>query len=203
MSGNIFELIDLIGRHPSIIRVIEEFLDKHPESVNDTRGFRTPLMLAIDMQSTELIRMILKKKPETDYVDVDENNCLMQAWKFLTDISPELVQDFLDAGFDPDVPDFAGRTLLMIVIEQRFERTAEIVSKLILAKADLNARDERGWTPLMYAVNQPGGKKIFKMLLRAGADITLTDSSGNDLFHHFRSDFNMSKIIRKMVNRNF
>jgi ankyrin repeat protein len=50
--------------------------------------------------------------------------------------------------------------------------------KLLLGKgADVNARDERGWTPLMEAANR-GYPEIVKLLLDKGADVNLKHQYG-------------------------
>lgn len=43
---------------------------------------------------------------------------------------------------------------------------------------DINATDDLGWTPLMWAAWE-GRKEIVELLLQAGADITATDNGGD------------------------
>ena len=50
--------------------------------------------------------------------------------------------------------------------------------ELIASGADVDARDERGWTPLMRAAAYNGDPDIIKALLNAGADAKAKDIYG-------------------------
>jgi ankyrin repeat protein len=56
------------------------------------------------------------------------------------------------------------------------------VAQLLAARADVNARDEHGRTPLLRAVEQ-GHRGIVKMLTGAGADVNAADTVGNTALH--------------------
>ena len=51
--------------------------------------------------------------------------------------------------------------------------------KLIESGADLNVKDEEGWTPLMDAVLY-GQEDVLKVLIEAGADINIKNNDGED-----------------------
>ena len=53
----------------------------------------------------------------------------------------------------------------------------EAVAALISHGADVNAREEDGWTPLMFASHE-GYAKVVEALLDAGADKELKATSG-------------------------
>lgn len=53
------------------------------------------------------------------------------------------------------------------------------IQELIAQGVDLNAQDEYGYTPLMWAVNY-SKLDIVKLLLEAGADKTITDNDKHD-----------------------
>ncbi len=61
----------------------------------------------------------------------------------------------------------------------RFLRDGQIkkVDDLLKKNADVNIKDEYGWTPLMYAVFRSDGETVDKLLLR-GADINAQDRDG-------------------------
>ncbi len=54
----------------------------------------------------------------------------------------------------------------------------EIVKLLILYGADLNAKNNQGWTPLMWAA-ECGGANIVRILLNHGADALVKDRDGD------------------------
>ncbi len=53
-----------------------------------------------------------------------------------------------------------------------------IITTLLEAGADINARDMAGWSPLMYAAVNPRAGVMITALLNAGADARVRDSLG-------------------------
>ena len=53
----------------------------------------------------------------------------------------------------------------------------EVVKLLLAQKADVNMKDERGWTPLIFAA-KGGQTETAKLLLQSGADVNLVSSQG-------------------------
>lgn len=71
-----------------------------------------------------------------------------------------------------------GRTPLM---EACWRGDYEEVSRLIIAGESVNAQNNNGTTPLMYAKTfafGSGDPRILKLLLRSGADPSLRDRAG-------------------------
>ncbi len=62
--------------------------------------------------------------------------------------------------------------------------------ELIASGADVDARDERGWTPLMRAAAYNGDPDIIKTLLDAGADVNARDNLGFTPLMHAVPRFN-------------
>jgi TonB family protein len=67
----------------------------------------------------------------------------------------------------------ASLTPLMRAIDKRDERAF----KSLLDQADLNARDDRGWTALMLAARS-GAEDFVKALLKKGADVNAQSNDG-------------------------
>lgn len=59
----------------------------------------------------------------------------------------------------------------------------DVIQWLLEKGSDINARDDKGRTPLMHAAGN-GGKTHVQALLDGGADITLTDKDGNDAIYY-------------------
>lgn len=92
----------------------------------------------------------------------------------LSDDGPMLA--LLRAGFEVDTRDRDGRTLLMAAAAGG---PSTRVAALLHAKADANARDQRGTTPLLYAAGSPHwGLDKVSLLLAGGADPNIGDGDG-------------------------
>lgn len=59
------------------------------------------------------------------------------------------------------------------------EANVQQISRLLENKADPNARDEQGMTPLLHVMYRGGSLDLIKRLLSAGADVNGVDESGN------------------------
>jgi len=108
----------------------------------------------------------------------DVNGILM-----LMVLDPECMQVLLKAGADPCFKGYGGLTALHYAAG----RTWELVKLLLDAKADLNAVDDNGRTPLHYACESDtqqwiygndGPVKIMQLLINSGANIHKLTSRG-------------------------
>ena len=109
-------------------------------------------------------------------------------FKALTEMQPEAVRAFTDAGMSPNYS-FArvsGRSPLMLLFflgqacpagEPTPEATRNIVKALIAAGADLNQVDENGNTALMFAADKCDRVTV-RLLISAGAKIGLLNKGG-------------------------
>lgn len=82
------------------------------------------------------------------------------------------VAELIDAGADPNYADDAGFPALIAALSSGRPETLELMTMLIAAGADLNARGFNDWTPLHLAVayrHLPG----VELLLAHGADARL------------------------------
>ncbi|PKU68600.1 Potassium channel KOR2 [Dendrobium catenatum] len=77
-----------------------------------------------------------------------------------------------DAGADPNIKDYDGRTTIHIAASRGHE---DIVKFLIQRKAEVNFLDKFGNSPLLEAV-KAGHEEIAKLLLENGAVLNLEDS---------------------------
>ena len=59
----------------------------------------------------------------------------------------------------------------------------EAVKQHLAAGADVNAKDDDGWTPLHQATDE-GHKEIVELLIAKGADVNATDEDGETPLDH-------------------
>lgn len=74
-----------------------------------------------------------------------------------------------------DAKDLSGRTKLMLASKKG---NLELAENLIYSKADVNAQDNDGWTPLMFAARFSASQKMIKLLIKNGADIKHKNNYG-------------------------
>ena len=99
-------------------------------------------------------------------------------------VSPDTVQQAVDAGSDLNMQDEYGFTPLAIAITE--DQDVEIVRVLINAGADVNLATGEGVTPLHWASD--GDPAIAELLLEAGADVSARDARGRQPIHYCARD---------------
>lgn len=80
-----------------------------------------------------------------------------------------------DANLVRAARDSGGGTALMAAVERA---NPALVSKLLAAGSDVNARNAEGWTALMMAASYNPDGRCARLLLEAGADANFRDANG-------------------------
>ena len=81
---------------------------------------------------------------------------------------PEVLKSLIDAGADATITEGSG---INLVHWATITNRPEVIPVLLAAKANINATDEFGFTPLMYAATvDEGNIDAAMVLLKAGAD---------------------------------
>ena len=93
-------------------------------------------------------------------------------------LTDEEIRERLENGADVNAPlmdddddTFEGETLLMHV------NSGELAKELIAIGADVNAKDDNEWTPLMYACRERR-LNTAQVLIEANADVNAADRAG-------------------------
>ncbi|MDQ6799670.1 MAG: ankyrin repeat domain-containing protein [Acidobacteriota bacterium] len=108
--------------------------------------------------------------------DVNKNDAFLKA---VEERDVRAVKRFLAGGIDVKAHNSSGETALHLAAAND---TDDIIALLVKAGADVNAKDDRGRTPLFAAVtNGYGGVKATPPLIAAGADLKTTYQSGNSI----------------------
>jgi len=97
---------------------------------------------------------------------------------------PGVLQALVDAGADVTLTERSGINLLhWATITNR----ATVIPVLVKAGVPLDAIDDFGYTPLMYAATlDEGDTETLKALLAAGADRTIRNDQGRTAFEQAR-----------------
>lgn len=128
------------------------------------------LLRAASAGKVEVIGQMLKVAP-IDSAAKDGKTALHLATEHFHDAA---VRSLLEWKADPDARDREGQTALHLICGSTISpksnnRSARIMGLLIDAKADINAKNNRGQTPVYLAVRHARAE-LATMLLRAGAD---------------------------------
>jgi ankyrin repeat protein len=127
-----------------------------PEGVS-TR--HSPLVFASMTGDLENVRLLLKRGAEPSAEALSEA---------VTFGYPEVLKSLIDAGGDATITEGSG---INLVHWATITNRPEVIPILLAAKADINATDEFGFTPLIYAATvDEGNIDAATVLLKAGAD---------------------------------
>jgi hypothetical protein len=90
--------------------------------------------------------------------------------------SPEILATLLSNGADPNSVDEKGKTVLFIAVA---ENAPEHIAMLSRFKANMNAVNKQGRTPLMYHLEKTSDPSSYDALIKAGADVNFVSSAGD------------------------
>jgi ankyrin repeat protein len=184
-AGDLDQVQELVGANPALA------------SARNERDL-SPVLAATYRHRHDLVEVLLAARPELDVFDaaaVGDTARLVA----LLDADPSLASAFAPDGFTPlSLAAYFGRTEAVRVLTERGAdvgatarnamavqplhaavagRNFEAVSALVVAGADVNARQHGGWTPLMQAAAH-GDLEIVDVLLAAGADPSMSSDEG-------------------------
>lgn len=116
------------------------------------------LMFATITGSEEVITKLLEKNADVNARDQDGRTALVEALTTENDLPVEMTKALIDAGADVNIAIYRGITPVMLAADG----STEILRMIIVAGADVQAKDEEGKTALMRAKNQPENLKILE-----------------------------------------
>jgi len=94
-----------------------------------------------------------------------------------------IIRRGLDQRVDVNGTGMNGSTALTAAIERKAESLVHLLLTNKEAPADPNQDDQRGHSPLRFAVQENAGKGILRLLLQAKADANRCDSQGFTVLH--------------------
>lgn len=128
------------------VHLVKVFLDAGADTEIRTTEGKTLLMLAVDMEHIPMITMLLAGGAKVDATDARGTTVLMMA---VIRKSPEMVDVLLADGHPTiDARDVTGSTALILAAAVN---RMSIVNQLLVAGADINARNKAGMTALGIA----------------------------------------------------
>lgn len=142
---------------------------------------RTPLLLLLELEhgdelAARIAQPFIQKKADVNVSDSEGNPAVILAIK---KHYSELAKLLIDAGADVKAKDKDDKTSLHWCTQEQSwcdqEESRYVIAALLLEKgADVNAQDNIGNTPLHFLYDSED--KIYKLLLRKGADETILNN---------------------------
>lgn len=162
--------------------------------VQDETG-HTPLMRATLFGTTRALRLLLEAGADVDAKSFSGDTALTLA---ISRANYDAAHLLLDHGADVHSRDKDGATPLLVATDMFVHRGAasltgnrhhevptedvRLVERLIDLGADLDARNDAGWTPLRVAA-EAATARVIQVLVERGADRGATDKQGLRAFH--------------------
>ena len=155
------------------------------------------------------VKELIEKGHDVNIVGRDGFTALMLVIAYGDDtlINHKIVTELLNHGADPNIGmhKYEKKTALMYALKSRTVRhdgwyndqdildtKHDIVLKLLMSGADVNATDEDGKTPLMFAVkNYEFFLKTIKLLCFFGANNEIRDKNGLTALDHLKSYYEL------------
>lgn len=171
-------------------RVISRLLNQG--SLANAPGGRhnRPLLAAIEADSAAAVTLLLSESANCNARYKNKDTGLMRAiikrnnkqCEATLEQNDEIVQRLLDAGANLEFQSRRRKETALHLAVQTNSGDISIVKKLLGARANIEARDALGRTPLVWAA-QYDNKNAIRTLLDSGADVKVRDLFGNTVMH--------------------
>ena len=159
---------------------LKELLAKGADpNSRDTEG-STALQKAVENGMTDIVKILLENKADPNNVKDGSDPLLLKAASYLPD-NTEIVKMLLQHGANPNVKQEGGTTILHLAA---MYNKLDLVQLALDKGADVDARNQRGETPLMSNQSvwmsdmSDDSPDITKLLLSRGADPKAMDTEG-------------------------
>ena len=156
---------------------------------------RTVLFYVRDTQS---LQSLVKAGLDINVRDADGNTPLLYIMRnHPENLTLDLYKAAVAAGADIKVKDKKDYTLLHATAGSTDPSAIEVARELLEAGLDVNGKDQKGKTPIFYALSKP----MLDFLIQSGADPKIVDKKGNTAIYFALNVFNDpgAEIIRTLV----
>lgn len=172
--------------------------EKIKNPVPDLELSRNKLIVAIVNGDYEEVKSLLESGVDPNF----QNEWYPPLMKAVVYDQLQIISTLLLYGANIDYQRFDGENALMIAASKHDHQ--EIFDFLIQCGADINIKDNYGWTALMYAANY-GNYNAIRELIKLGATINIVDKDGRTPLIYAAKNGNWGSIpelIEGLVKKN-
>ena len=179
INSNGENILHLTVKHPEFLKIAVEYSSKETINTKDNnlchqeeyRG-NTPLKLAFKAKNEESFKCLLKNSADV--------NCSTGDANILLEASYESFSWLVENGVDVNFTNEKGQNILHLKAMYG-NRNKEALK--YATKETINGKDQDGNTALMCIFKQAKTVKKINDLLKCGADISITNNNGENIFH--------------------
>jgi ankyrin repeat protein len=155
--------------------LLERGAKTEPDLVKDNHPILTPLNLAILEKDIRIVKILCDADAEVNKLNRDGYTPIHYAIKLKRD--EEYIKILLDHGTDLSIKDASGFTPLHLAIMSNYSLD------LLLNASTVNQRTKLGKSPLELALFSKNSAKNIYDLIKAGADVNLSNNKGENFLH--------------------
>jgi len=143
-------------------------------NVPDASGM-SPLMRACAMAREDIVITLLECGADVNFRNSANRTSLMLAC-LVGNLN--VIKTLVEHKANLKLRDRSGASCLHYAIDSNNEEVVKTVQYLLTHKADVDAQDNQGWTPLMCLAANKGTMEIAKILINAKCDVNYSDNIG-------------------------
>lgn len=170
-----------------------EYLIKKGANLNNASDDGVPpLSYAIAIKNYDAVDMLLKEESLDMYFVWGDVWTGSPIYVSIYSADTYTLKEMINKGFDinHDFAEFGAPPVMLYALSQRghlkLENYKNLISFLILEKADINKQGSTGISPLMYALKN-SDIEAFNALIVGGADILLKDNKGQVALDYYNN----------------
>lgn len=192
------EIFDAVKNND--LNKVKSLIEKEPDLLNARDpNEQTPLHYASQKSNLAVIKLLVEHGAA---VDIKNKMGLTPFYYAASSGKKEIINYLLANGAnkkDLELKNPWGRTPLCAV--SRDGGNAETIKTLIELGADINTKDNSGWSPIQLAAWRPY-EDIVNILLEAGADLEIGKDEGKRLFSNAVA-FGLENLFENMISLGF
>ena len=163
----------------------------------------TPLQIAIQQSSFKTVKVLIEHGLKTDKTKKWDDGLMLEACRANR---LDVVKYLISKNIDVDSKNYINRTALHFAcIGENYNKkkiSPELIKILVDAGANINAQDEKGNTPLLYAIKNNASIENINYLIDKAANVKLANEINETVLHNdYLYKKNNFPLLKKVVDK--